>query len=447
MRTRRVTREEQRAATAAGAAAVLLHPTLFSVDIFPDLSESDIGSLRLASKEMRDVVDAAVTEVVARCEENVPSGPYEYHEIGWGREVRPVPTLDLRRWAGNLEELTLRFWEREWVLPLCGKRSTPLPKLQSLSVVHTESYDPDHIWCKNTWNAEVWKAPLKGLAVASQLTRLVLSSPLVVDVSFIRACKQLEVLNLSGCMELESLRPLSACTRLLELHLDGCQSVKDPACISSCVNLCELSFGRWVDDEGREAAAAAGGEWEGPLRADGCYLATLNLLTPLTQLVTLSMGCGGLASLEGLSALSQLRSLTLEVHSWHPEYDSLDLDVLTSLSGLTRLRLVGFETDLSWLPSCTSLEVLDVGDANIDSFEAVRSCSPALRQIWMTVYDPSNEDTCFDALCDMGFSPLTFGQAPDVLWKRGTDSDSEDGGSGCGSASGSDNGSSSDDDG
>jgi hypothetical protein len=138
MRTRGVAREEGRAAAAAGAAAVLLHPAVFAVDIYPHLSERDAGSLRLVSKEMRDVVDAAVTALRACCEENVPSGPFEYNEIGWGREVRPIPALNLRRWAGNLEDLTLRFWEREWVLPLCGKRSTPLPKLRSLSVVHTE---------------------------------------------------------------------------------------------------------------------------------------------------------------------------------------------------------------------------------------------------------------------------------------------------------------------
>jgi hypothetical protein len=41
----------------------------------------------------------------------------------------------------------------------------------------------------------VWKVPLQGLAVASQLTRLVLNSPLIENVSFIRACKHLEVLG------------------------------------------------------------------------------------------------------------------------------------------------------------------------------------------------------------------------------------------------------------
>ncbi|KAG1656499.1 hypothetical protein FOA52_012499 [Chlamydomonas sp. UWO 241] len=290
---------------------------------------------------MHDVLDADVTEVVARCEDNVPSGPYGYHGIGWRREVRPIPTRDLRRWAGNLEELTLRFWEREWVLSLCGKHSTPLPKLRLLSVVHTESYDRDHIWGENTWNAEVWKAPLKGLAVASQLTRLVLSSPLVVDVTFIRACKQLE-------------------------------------------------------------------------------------------LVALKMECHGFSSLEGLSALSQLRSLVLEMDTWRQEHDSLDLDVLTSLSGLTRLGLLGFTEDLSWLPSCTSLEVLDLEDrcgqcTTIESFGAVLSCSPALRCIKFTKEPESScYDSWFDALWAMGFVPL---ESPDldvdldVVWVRAMDVD------------------------
>jgi hypothetical protein len=66
-----------------------------------------------------------------------------------------------------------------------------------------QDYDPDNFWADDTLNAKIWKTPLQGLAVASQLTRLVLNSPLIENVSFIRACKHLEVLDLSGCVQLK----------------------------------------------------------------------------------------------------------------------------------------------------------------------------------------------------------------------------------------------------
>jgi Leucine-rich repeat (LRR) protein len=272
--------------------------------------------------------------------------------------------------------------------------------------------------------------------VASQLTQLVLSSPLVEHVSFIRACKQLEVLDLSGCMQLESLAPLSACTKLLELHLRGCQSVKDLAPISTCVNLRELSLGRWKDEEDRGCGTT------GTVTAVGCPIGTveqaLDLLLPLTQLVALEIDCDGFVSLEGLegSALNQLQSLSLTVSDWQLQAGPrpLDLSVLSSLRGLTKLGLAGFKEDLSWLPSCTSLEVLDVRGTTIDSFETVRSCS-TLRQIWLKEYvnlDRMIHDSRFVPLWDTDFTPLTGGgerRWMDVLWMRhasGSDVDDED---------------------
>jgi Leucine-rich repeat (LRR) protein len=247
--------------------------------------------------------------------------------------------------------------------------------------------------------------------VASQLTRLELSSPLVVDVSFIRACKQLEFLDLSGCMQLQSLAPLSACTKLLELHMDGCKGVKDPTPISTCVNLRKLSLGRWEDDEER------GRGMTGSVTADGCPIDTLehllDLLLPLTQLDFLKIDCGGFDSLEGLegSALSQLQGLSLDVIEWRGRAFPLDLGVLSSLSGLKELSLAGFsDDDVSWLPSCTSLEVLDLDAMFIDSFEAVRSCSPALRRIFLierhTQRHRGVNHDAFVPLWDMGFVPF-----------------------------------------
>jgi hypothetical protein len=277
--------------------------------------------------------------------------------------------------------------------------------------------------------------------VASQLTRLVLSSPLVEHVSFIRACKQLQVLNLSGCMQLESLAPLSACTKLLELILDGCQSVKDLAPISTCVNLRVLSLRRWEDEEGRGLSLG----FTTAVAADGCPIDTLehllDLLLPLTQLDTLMIDCDGFESLEALegSALSQLQRLSLEVTEWRGEKEPLALGVLSSCCpGLKELRLTGFEDDdLSWLPSCTSLEELDIKASAIDSFEAVRSCSPALQCIVTVEWGISVDDEVFDPLWELGFRPFQIedeSRRAGVLWWDRTmeareDDEDEDGSS------------------
>jgi Leucine-rich repeat (LRR) protein len=217
----------------------------------------------------------------------------------------------------------------------------------------------------------VWLTDLSPLSGLSQLTSLDLSDcESLTFLSELSGLIRLTSLNLYGCSSLVDLSGLSGLSQLTSLNLSGCKSLTDLSPLSGLSQLTSLNLSYCES------------------------LVDLSGLSGLSQLTSLDLSeCESLTSLSELSGLSRLTSLQLSKKRLdrpnlallkRSERSLADLSALSGLCQLTSLVIWNFEslTDLSWLSGLSQLTSLDISGC-----ESLTSLPPMSGLIRLTSLD------------------------------------------------------------
>ena len=200
---------------------------------------------------------------------------------------------------------------------------------------------------------------ITALGSLTKLTKLNLHNGNISDVSPLGNLTSLKELNLSGKEDLSDITALSSLTKLTKLELFG-TNISDVSPLGKLTKLTTLSIGGYNSNISDITALSNLTELT-QLRLDGTRVSDLSALSKLTNLTFLSLRDLIIGDFSPLYKLPKLTSLYLSLSNIND-----DLSVLKQFPHLTELYLFGCNiSDVTALGSLTNLKVLNLSNNNI----------------------------------------------------------------------------------
>lgn len=292
------------------------------------------SGIRVASKGLRDAFDAANTRIMMGGVEESRGWKGSKPPSWRGEEEFGKSFLGLLRRTPLLETLVFQAWLPEWSVESCfvalddlkaKKLSVLFPNLLNLKVACD--------LCPSMYSLPSF------VALLPFLNSMDLSGSDVHHLRGLRGCRVLEYLD---CRECKELRSLASIPSLTSLSISGAENLESLSPLAACSSLASLdiNFENFCRSDIQEVAPLGACASLTHLSLKGIDQATgfTAALSPLTDLVDLTIWSDSLEDVTFLPSLSHLRFLNLKTNCLR------DLRGIGSCTGLEFLDL-----DLPWL--------------------------------------------------------------------------------------------------